>query len=63
VIEGDLKAILTGLARNLFGEVEMRWKKDHFPFTDPSFELEVMYNGDWLEVWRLVYFVRNLAFA
>jgi phenylalanyl-tRNA synthetase alpha chain len=49
-IEVDLKAILTGLAKHLFGDVEMRWKEDYFPFTHPSFELEVMYNGDWMEV-------------
>ena len=27
-----------------------RWRNDYFPFTDPSFELEVKFNGDWLEV-------------
>lgn len=50
VIEEDLKALLTGLARNLFGDVEMRWKEDYFPFTQPSFELEVMFNNKWMEV-------------
>jgi len=50
VIEEDLKAILTGLARHLFGDVEMRWREDYFPFTEPSFELDVFYNGDWMEV-------------
>jgi hypothetical protein len=50
VIENDLKELLTGLARHLFGDVEMRWREDYFPFTEPSFELEVMFNGKWLEV-------------
>eukprot|EP01031_Cornospumella_fuschlensis_P031913 gene31913-38585_t len=50
VIEADLKELLTGLARHLFGDVEMRWREDYFPFTQPSFELEVLYNGNWLEV-------------
>lgn len=50
VIEEDLKELLTGLARHLFGDVEMRWREDYFPFTEPSFELEVMFNGKWLEV-------------
>lgn len=45
-----MKDILTGLARHLFGDVEMRWNEDYFPFTEPSFELEVLFNGDWLEV-------------
>ncbi len=31
-----------GLARNLFGEkVEFRWVECYFPFTHPSWELEV----------------------
>lgn len=28
----------------------MKWKEDYFPFTQPSFELEVLYNGKLLEV-------------
>ena len=28
----------------------MRWREDYFPFTQPSFELEVEFNGTWLEV-------------
>lgn len=50
IIEEDLKNILTGLAKHLFGDVEMRWRNDYFPFTEPSFELEIFFNGDWLEV-------------
>jgi phenylalanyl-tRNA synthetase alpha chain len=50
-IEKDLKTILSGLASHLFGEgVPMRWNKDYFPFTEPSFELEVQFNGKWMEV-------------
>jgi phenylalanyl-tRNA synthetase alpha chain len=45
-----LKDLLTGLARHLFGDVEMRWREDYFPFTQPSFELEVLFNEKWLEV-------------
>ena len=30
-IEEDLKSILTGLAKFLFGDVEMRWREDYFP--------------------------------
>lgn len=51
VVENDLKDVLTGLARHLFGkECEIRWREDYFPFTEPSFELEVFFQGDWLEV-------------
>jgi phenylalanyl-tRNA synthetase alpha chain len=49
-IAEDLKNILTGLARHLFGDVEMRWNDEYFPFTEPSFELEIFFNGNWMEV-------------
>jgi phenylalanyl-tRNA synthetase alpha chain len=49
-IEADLKAILEYLARGLFGDVKMRWNEDYFPFTEPSYELEIFFQGDWLEV-------------
>jgi phenylalanyl-tRNA synthetase alpha chain len=39
VVERDLKDGLEGLARNLFGDVQMRWIDAYFPFTDPSFEV------------------------
>lgn len=38
------------MARHIFGDVEMRWSPDQFPFTDPSLELEIKYNGEWLEI-------------
>lgn len=50
VIEDDLKKILTELAKHLFGDCEIRWKSDFFPFTHPSFELEVFFQEQWLEV-------------
>lgn len=46
----DLKQVLENLARDVFGDVEMKWSKDHFPFTDPSYELEIFYNNEWLEI-------------
>ena len=46
----ELKNMLEGLARHLFGEVEMRWVDAYFPFTNPSYELEIYFNGEWLEV-------------
>lgn len=47
---GDLKTCLEGLARHLFGGVEMRWVDTYFPFTNPSFELEIYFQDKWLEV-------------
>jgi len=50
MISEDLKATLEGLMDHLFGPVEKRWNSDYFPFTEPSFECEILYRGEWLEV-------------
>ena len=50
LVERDLKQVLENLARHVFGDVEMRWSPDYFPFTDPSLELEINYNGEWMEI-------------
>jgi len=49
-VAADLKKTLEGLCDHLFGEVEKRWIDEYFPFTEPSFELEILYNGEWMEV-------------
>lgn len=46
----ELKGALEGLAKHLFGDVECRWIDAYFPFTTPSYELEIFFNGKWLEV-------------
>ena len=48
----DLKQTHENLIKNLLQneDIEMRWNEDYFPFTDPSFELEIFINGKWLEV-------------
>ncbi|CAK9215369.1 unnamed protein product [Sphagnum troendelagicum] len=46
----ELKKTLEGLARHLFGDVQMRWVDTYFPFTDPSYELEIFFQGKWMEV-------------
>lgn len=38
-----LREGLEGLAKSLFGDVEMRWVDAYFPFTDPSAELEIFF--------------------
>ncbi|KAA8496970.1 Phenylalanine--tRNA ligase, chloroplastic/mitochondrial [Porphyridium purpureum] len=51
LIVSDLQDTLNGLARHLFGaDTQVRWVDATFPFTQPSFEMEVLYNGEWLEV-------------
>lgn len=46
----DLKEALEGMVRALFGDVQIRWIDAYFPFTDPSLEMEIFFNGEWLEV-------------
>ncbi|GLE05477.1 hypothetical protein PINS_up014500 [Pythium insidiosum] len=50
IVKEELKKTLEGMVHELFGEVEMRWVEAYFPFTEPSLELEIFFNNDWLEV-------------
>lgn len=50
-MEHEIKTVLVGLAKHLFGkEIQYRWVDSHFPFTQPSWELEVYWKGEWLEL-------------
>lgn len=50
-LEENLKKCLLQLAIHLFGtDIEARWVSTTFPFTHPSWEMEIKYQGDWLEV-------------
>lgn len=50
-VVNDLKRTLEGLAAELFGsDTETRWVDGEFPFTFPSFEMEVYWRNQWLEV-------------
>ncbi|XP_049848818.1 phenylalanine--tRNA ligase, mitochondrial-like [Schistocerca gregaria] len=47
----DLKEALDGMIRYLFSDsVKIRWVDAYFPFTHPSFEMEIFVNGNWLEI-------------
>lgn len=49
--EYDLKQALVNLVQDLFGrDVEYRWIDAYFPFTHPSFEMEIMFEGEWVEM-------------
>lgn len=46
-----LKQTLEAMCKDLFGnEAKMRWVDAYFPFTHPSYELEIEFNGKWVEV-------------
>jgi len=55
----NLKLSLNNLMLKVFGEaagisekepLRVRWIEAYFPFTSPSFEVEVFYQGKWLEI-------------
>ena len=54
IVVGDpmekLKNLLGGLVDHLFPGKDYRFAVDEFPFTDPSIEVEVNFNGEWLEI-------------
>ncbi|XP_054721555.1 probable phenylalanine--tRNA ligase, mitochondrial [Uloborus diversus] len=51
LMEKDLKDCLVGLVKRIFGAtIEYKWTDSYFPFTHPSWELEVFHDGKWLEV-------------
>ena len=47
----DLKGVLATFVRQMFGvEAVYRFVPSYFPFTEPSAELAVWFNGRWLEL-------------
>jgi phenylalanyl-tRNA synthetase alpha chain len=47
----DLKAVLSDIVTSVFGkETKFRFNVDTFPYTDPSLEVEVDINGQWIEI-------------
>lgn len=49
--QGDLEAILTEVAQALFGkDVVGRFNVEHYPYTDPSLEMEIAWNDKWVEI-------------
>jgi phenylalanyl-tRNA synthetase alpha chain len=47
----DLKAVLSEIVQSVFGkDTKFRFNTDTFPYTDPSLEVEVEINGQWIEI-------------
>jgi phenylalanyl-tRNA synthetase alpha chain len=49
-VEMDMKRALEGMVQQIFGKVQIRWVDAYFPFTDPSWEMEIFFDNNWLEV-------------
>ncbi|TRM58682.1 hypothetical protein BD626DRAFT_611397 [Schizophyllum amplum] len=59
LVAENLKLSLNGMILKLFGHaagatkaepLRVRWIEAYFPFTSPSFEVEVFFRGKWLEI-------------
>ncbi len=47
----ELKRVLSDVVETVFGKsIEYRFLDDTFPYTDPSTQIEVMVNGEWVEI-------------
>ncbi len=46
----DLRGTIRAFIDALFGEIPLRFRPSFFPFTEPSAEVDVEWNGRWLEV-------------
>ena len=47
----ELRKVLSQIVKSLFGEnVKYRFLDDTFPYTDPSLQVEVEVNGEWIEI-------------
>jgi phenylalanyl-tRNA synthetase alpha chain len=47
---GDLKGTVKTFVEELLGDCPIRFRPSYFPFTEPSAEVDVMWNGRWLEL-------------
>jgi phenylalanyl-tRNA synthetase alpha chain len=51
ITQEDLKEVQADLAKGIFGQdIEYKFLDDNFPYTVESLEMDIMFNGDWMEV-------------
>ena len=46
----DLRGSLVAMVKGLLGDVPTRFRPHHFPFTEPSAELDIWLDGRWVEL-------------
>ena len=46
----ELQDVQADAVRAIFGDIEFRFLVDTFPFTDPSTQVEINWNGNWIEI-------------
>jgi phenylalanyl-tRNA synthetase alpha chain len=51
ITQQDLKDVQIDLAKGIFGQnIEYKFLDDNFPYTIESLEMDIMFNGEWMEV-------------
>jgi phenylalanyl-tRNA synthetase alpha chain len=51
ITQDDLKEVQADLAKGIFGaDIKYKFIEDKFPYTVESLEMDIMFNGEWLEV-------------
>lgn len=51
ITQTDLEDVLWEVARALFGKkIEGRFNVEHYPYTDPSLEMEIAWDNRWVEI-------------
>ena len=46
----DLQDVQADAVKAIFGDIEFRFLVDTFPFTDPSTQVEINWEGNWIEI-------------
>ena len=49
---GNLKAVMEAFFREFFGsrDIEIRFRPSYFPFVEPGVEIDMKFNGEWMEI-------------
>nr|WP_185868752.1 phenylalanine--tRNA ligase subunit alpha [Blattabacterium cuenoti] len=46
----DLKHTIQYMIHSIFGKKKVRFRSSYFPFTEPSAEIDVFHNNEWIEI-------------